>query len=253
MQSPGSRWGDRLWFSFCSSVSRWALLATSKVSLTFLSAPCVAQGGRPTPSWVNCLHRLYPLEHVLSSPGRSELALVRTALGWLQTSSARSWLRVRGGQRCSSQTGPELGPCCCLRCDTRSSTGSCGQSEEALLSFVGSPGSAEGQHVGHQHAAVREGTVLQKCLQPRSARAGREPFWASCTVSSVEGGGGEERTDYHTRITWFLQSSDLWNPTSFSLCFPYSTSAPGTRVSQERGSWKKCLVIQGIPSIRSLP
>lgn len=201
-------------------MSWWALLATSKVSLTFVSAPCVAQGRRPTPSWVNCLNWLYPLEHGLSSSGRSELAVVRTALGWLRTSSARSWLRGLGGQRCSSQTRAELGPCCCLRCNTCSSTGSCGQSEEALLSFVGSPGSAEGQHTGHQRASVREGTVLEKCVQPRSVREqagnhfglGLQPL-ASCTVSSVGGAGGrrKDRSSHPNymvlTVIWFMKSN----------------------------------------------
>lgn len=65
-----------------------------------------------------------------------------------------------------------------------------------LLPFVGPPGSAEGQQVGHQRVSVREGMVLEKCIQPCSVRLqagnhsglGLQPL-ASGTASSMGGGG----------------------------------------------------------------
>lgn len=81
-----------------------------------------------------------------------------------------------------------------------------------------------------------------------------DPFWAGAPAESAERREeeGEER-DYHAQTMWFLEWSDLWNPASFSLCFLYSTSAPGTWLSQEGGRWKKCLVLQDLPYTHSQP
>lgn len=71
--------------------------------------------------------------------------------------------------------------------------------------------------MGHQHVSVREGMVLEKRIHPRSVREqagnrfglGLQPM-APYTVSRRGGiEGGEERKDYHTQITLFLQSSHL--------------------------------------------
>lgn len=62
-------------------------------------------------------------------------------------------------------------------------------------------------------------------------------LWAGAPAESAQGREeGEERKGYHIQTASSLQWSDLWDPTSFSLCFPYSTSARGTWLSQGRGS-----------------